>query len=340
MNTKYLKLAILMLAVSLSALGQDINPYAVFGTVVDTLIMPYGTSSVKQKTENLFFLHNADTTAEVQTLAFDFNNGTVQIYNAQNELLNELSFEKGEVAFISPDPHWYNYPAHSPYNYCGNNPIMRTDPTGMDWYNLDGETGKITLAQKTDDDFDLLMTMGANGRQNATPLQVNDKSLLPQLAGNNGTATTSNLSDAFNVFKFSADNSKVEWSLSGFKQNEKNMFYLNTENSPLESSTGIGTSFQTKDMLFNVHSHTGAGDNTKGGSGYIYNPYQKAYTEYYTGYDADLSNTLYNQTGKVMPLYVYYVPSNTLYQYTPNNPSINKGTIKSGQSLINIMYKK
>jgi RHS repeat-associated protein len=33
---------------------------------------------------------------------------------------------------ISTDPHWYNYPHITSYNWCGNNPIMYNDPTGMD----------------------------------------------------------------------------------------------------------------------------------------------------------------------------------------------------------------
>jgi RHS repeat-associated protein len=34
---------------------------------------------------------------------------------------------------ISTDPHWYNYPHITSYNWCGQNPIMITDPTGMDF---------------------------------------------------------------------------------------------------------------------------------------------------------------------------------------------------------------
>jgi RHS repeat-associated protein len=35
--------------------------------------------------------------------------------------------------FKSTDPMWWKYPNITPYNYCGNNPIMRVDRTGMDF---------------------------------------------------------------------------------------------------------------------------------------------------------------------------------------------------------------
>ena len=39
--------------------------------------------------------------------------------------------------FISTDPHMESYPGWTPYNYYANNPVNITDPTGMDWYDID-----------------------------------------------------------------------------------------------------------------------------------------------------------------------------------------------------------
>ncbi|WP_291529133.1 DUF6443 domain-containing protein [Bacteroides sp. UBA939] len=51
--------------------------------------------------------------------------------------LNWYDFEarwKDDWSFPTPDPHSESYYSWSPYAYCGANPILRSDPTGMDWY--------------------------------------------------------------------------------------------------------------------------------------------------------------------------------------------------------------
>ena len=46
--------------------------------------------------------------------------------------------------FTSVDPHAENYYSWSPYVYVGNNPIKRTDLTGMDWFIFDANSGAYT----------------------------------------------------------------------------------------------------------------------------------------------------------------------------------------------------
>jgi len=257
---------------------------------------------------------------------------------------------------LTPDPLCENYYSISPYAWCGNNPVNAVDADGLATYFLYGD-GRMLLAKADQTDEERkkpdIIYAAKTGEKNTTTVDwnksvnVTDKSLLPQLAGmekTSASAETSNSSDAFNVFKFAADNSNVEWSLSGFKDEGKTKFYINTQQSETYSETGESNGvFKAKDMLFNVHSHSKP-NGTKGGSGYNYGGYDiktgKAYlTGYYDDTDASMSNNLYNSTSKVMPLYVYHRYSQGLYKYTPWSSAERSWlNIKTGTRLKNIIY--
>jgi RHS repeat-associated protein len=78
----------------------------------------------------------------VAFLQFDKQHRIVTFLDKDKNALTKLHYVIDDMGFISTDPHYYNYPSSSPYAYCGNNPIMKTDPTGMDWFE-NSETGEV-----------------------------------------------------------------------------------------------------------------------------------------------------------------------------------------------------
>ncbi len=62
------------------------------------------------------------------------------------------------------DPHAENYYSWSPYHYAANNPIIVTDPTGMDWYT--STDGSATMWKEGSNDIDGYTNIGANYTQN------------------------------------------------------------------------------------------------------------------------------------------------------------------------------
>lgn len=128
--------------------------------------------------------------------------------------------------FLGVDPMAHVAPGWSPYRafYC--NPIRYIDPTGMleDDYGLDKQ-GNITLLRKTDDPTDKLIALDNDGNETDKSIEV-DKGILSSKKTN--TVTASNGKDytfdqykikgddkAKGLFEFVADNTEVEWSLTG-----------------------------------------------------------------------------------------------------------------------------
>ena len=253
------------------------------------------------------------------------------------------------MRFNIPDPHAEKYYNISPYAYCANSPVNAIDPDGKDIY-LMNEEGRMTLALKTDDDFDQVAATRKDKygytQVTGSSTKINDKGLLSQLAeepdAKSYNAVTSNKNDTFNLFKFASDNSNVEWSLSGFKGDGKVKFYLNTEHNSVQAEIGIDAGyFKSEDLVFNVHGHPGE-NGTKGGSGYYYGGYDiKNKKAILTGVNAnyDYGNTVKNPHAN---FYVYHPYTGGLYQYTKQSGSARswtgKNKIISGQHMRSIIF--
>jgi len=53
--------------------------------------------------------------------------------------VRKYDYELGR--FTSPDPLWEKYYAWTPYHYCGNNPVMAVDPSGLNWFQKKDDNG-------------------------------------------------------------------------------------------------------------------------------------------------------------------------------------------------------
>ena len=239
-------------------------------------------------------------------------------------------YDPAIARFTTLDPLCEKYYSISPYAYCGNNPVNAVDETGMDYYMLTSD-GRIVLALKTDDNFDRLYnsTTDKNGNTSISEkyTKVNDQGLLPQLAGGKdfATAQTSNSADAFGVFKFAADNSNVEWSLTGYNNKDGMKYDLNTNFDKIGVKRNQ-SGWNSPDMVFDVHSHSGTKDYAKEASGYDL---------YFNGLkngdsDAEFMNTTFNTAkaaNKQWPcaypkLFIYHKETQGLYYYNHKSPSV------------------
>jgi hypothetical protein len=204
-----------------------------------------------------------------------------------------------------------------------------------DDYGINKLDGKISRLRETKDKFDRLIALDENGKETDKSIIVSDKNILPNL-WNDGKdaadyggnyAVTNNKRDAFEVFKFAAENSIVEWGIQGYRTiTGQNEYFVGTShNTEYVNSSHTMNRFQESNMIFDMHSH----QNTKGASyethisndmGYIRNRYNRFETygmkNVFTWFNANGVSTVFPNH------YIYHAPTHILYHYTPWKPNI------------------
>ena len=66
-------------------------------------------------------------------------------------------YTSGFPMFTTPDQMSEVRPWHSPYLFCGANPVMNTDPTGMNYYSVDRK-GYFYLLERNEDSYDRIIS--------------------------------------------------------------------------------------------------------------------------------------------------------------------------------------
>lgn len=162
-----------------------------------------------------------------------------------------------------------------------------------------------------------MYALNQDGERTGASISISDRTIFDQLAeGRNrsdydGSYAITNSHEVGDVYIFAANNTKVEWGLSGYQGKNGRQYVLHTQNInntvlPRDNSE---EGLTIANQYFDMHSHPDH-DGTEGGSGYIIgggdkkfvtNNYQKA-----------------KEQGTTPPTYyVYHRQSKIIYQYTP-----------------------
>ncbi len=328
--------------------GQEVN-YFLTDHLGSVRVIVDGSGVVKERNDYYPFgaRHTRADYPQLATNRFKFNGKEEQVTGDLGYLDHGARmYDSGVGRWFSGDPLQESYYPLSPCSYCSGNPVKFVDIEGMwiDNYQLMAD-GSIVFLEKTDDVYDVLYASNSakKGDVNVNEfVTIYDRTILPSLSGKPtsfGThyAFTRNAIDAFNLFKFAADNSNVEWGLNGFMHDGKEIYSIRTNNND-RFVRMVYYQYKESNITFSLHSHPWGGNETQKASGF-----------YKDGYLGDMATVArrYNEfktTGKRYPEdfpqhYIYHKESQNLYKYTPWNPSIFILKVRSGKILKNSIKK-
>jgi RHS repeat-associated protein len=291
---------------------KQVNNYFAYGGLLNDVTTGADVQTHKYNGKELDRMHGLDT--------YD--------YGARN-------YDAVLGQFNTMDPLCEKYYHVSPYVYCGGNPVNRVDVDGMDIWEL-SVNGQITWKEKSENHQ--LVALDEKGNRTNNSITVTDRSILDQLSenreGTDSNYAITQLSEVSTVFLFAANNSNVEWSLSGYNNGKKKIYVLGTDYSDDSVTPDMGVKyahFKESDMLFDVHSHPSVKDDVRGASGgdrgknSYYGDMKGITFRYYRFRD--------NYKTSLPPHYVYHKKSRNLYNYTPWESSIYIKHIKSHNGL-------
>lgn len=229
-------------------------------------------------------VHDLDSIVTIGSVRFHVDRKEI-VGSVQPDISsNEYSRPIGDVAsrWMSPDPLAEEYPDWTPYRYGLDNPIRYADPTGLleDDYGI-SDNGDIKLIKETDDKTDRLFAVDDKGNKkdvnssgtvnNSDSVEVG-KGILNQMTsirsgseknveGGYTSAiaeqSPQTIQDYQSIFKFAADNSSAEFSLTSFSHKGRDLIQLSTfgDSAASPSPFQLGISNPNKNVSNHMHSH-------------------------------------------------------------------------------------
>ena len=255
---------------------------------------------------------------EVSGQAFDQTNR--YRYNGKEQLRFEsLNLDPGLTDYgaryyaptfgrwASPDPLADKYYSISPYAFCNNNPVNYIDPDGRGIYSIDPD-GKISKIND-DEKVHQLHLVDKDGNITGKMIELSNSEAMEFLKYEKGkeiysyTASEGNIDNVFKIFKFAANNTKVEWALH---RGQGNVYTLGTSLDDSMVDSYFTMTGEESLPIASMHSHPNTTDITT--MGYSSDTYSRS--------------DQWKVNNSIAPKlnYVYFPKSRSLYlvgQYSP-----------------------
>lgn len=153
------------------------------------------------------------------------------------------------------------YPYQTNYVYCSNNPIRIIDPNGEDEWKINPE-GKVVW--KKESDKHTLYVVNNSGERTGKSLTLKNRAIFDGLASTGKDSNYSNShavggensqDDMLQTFKFVADNSKVEWRIDRFSENDESNYSIGTVHNRRLSPGADQMGHSARSVIAFIHSH-------------------------------------------------------------------------------------
>jgi RHS repeat-associated protein len=176
--------------------------------------------------------------------------------------------------FTTQDPLAEKYYSVSPYAYCANNPVNRTDPNGMDIWEVNKQ-GQVKWIEESK--THVLYALDDKGKRTDNSINVTDRNILDQLTKSKEMKMTysdgyvekvdsreartdkNGADEMISIFMFMADNTNVEWNFSHAKVDGEEKYGIRT----LGYSEETRSPFKGNDLITSLHSHPDIPNNVK-----------------------------------------------------------------------------